>query len=286
MGTTNLSGETGSGCKRSGVLDLQLIEEKHGYVTNDWPSWVVSARSFQFTIVLPVFAAIVRYYGGGSERFTFVSVLVMAVTVRVAGWFISRRYQHDMYGNGQTVGNGSGCAAPDQSASIKCVGTPQELHLAQYLPYPYSWNDWVALTTTLVVLVAFRTYGLAFGILAPSVALVGLMVIARAFSGYIRIVPGRLEILRIPLFRASDFRLVETVSLRDKSIVCDFAMRKLSLHPREVAEDPSTCSLEYGSTGSVDFDLRRVAAPHALARMVIQGALCPVEAPVACGRSR
>lgn len=287
MGTTNLNGETGSSCKQSGVLKLQLIEEKHGYVTNDWPSWVVSARSFQFTIVLPVFAAIVRYYGGGSERFTFVSILVMAVTVRVAGWSISRRYQHDMYGNGQTVGDGRSRAAPDQSASIKCVGMRQELarircvdanffepYIFEYMPYPHSWNDWVALTITLIALFAFRGHGLILDIFAPSCVLAGWLVIAHAFSGYVRIVPGRLDILRVSLFGAGDFRLTRSVSLRDKSIVCHFARRKLTLRPREVSENPSTSNSE-----SVEFDLRRVATPHTLVRFAVQGAMCPVDAP-------
>jgi len=155
-----------------------------------------------------------------------------------------------------------------------------EPHIIQYMPYPYLWNDWVALTTTVVVLFAFRGHGLVLDILTPTFAFVGWMVITHAFSCYIRIVPGRLDILRVPLFRSGDFHLVKTVSLRRKSIVCHFGTRKLILRPREVAETPSTCDPEYGTADSVDFDLRRVATPHAFVAFVIQGAMCQVEAPV------
>ncbi len=271
---------------------LQLIEENHGFVTCDWPEWVVLARPFQFAIVLPIFAAIIRYYAGRSELVTPVSILVMVVLVGVVRLFMLRRFQHRKYDDGQAVDNGCSRVVREQDTFIKCIGMREELsrlrgvepnffepHIVKYLPYPHVWNDWVALTTTAIVLFTIQGNGLILDIILPSCVLVGLMMIVHVFSSKIRIVPGRLDILRVPLFKPGEFRLAKTVSLRDKNIVCNFATRLLTMRPRQVSEKQNTCNSESLPAESVDFDLRRVAMPHALVRFVSQGARCPVDAP-------
>ena len=271
----------------------RIIEKPHRHETTDVPHWALWARPFQFTVVLPLFASIIRVYASQWAFIRPIAIFAMAIIVGITKRVLGLRFRCATYGNGQRGSCGQDQYAIGDPIRITCYGMPEELepmrnieatffepYRVQYLPYPYIVNDWFALGVTLIVLICFHDCSLVFSILAPSFVVTALLLTVHALSTYIVVAPGRLYLLRPTVLRKNGFRLLESISLRDSCIVCDFAIQKLTLRRCNNAAPGNA----YGSvlSGEIvhEFDLKRFFGLHAFVRCVIRAAMCPVDAPV------
>lgn len=257
---------------------LNLIEERHAHAEYDWPGWVLGARSLQFPILLPPLFLVMQAWGIVAWS---VPMLAGGACWRLWKWRHSRRCAHQL---SEECGLSSKQITVCRS-SLTCSGTKSELQQFHdfggefFEPYDYSysvqrhWTEGAAIIVTFLVVLVARGHGLVVLLLGPCVGAGLALVVLRLLARHVRVMPGRIEVLRrLPVGTDGD-EIQTTVSLRDTTIICRFAAQRLAI----------------GSgfaTGGVVFDLRRMSKPHDFARQVFRAAMATRDAPLADTPSR
>jgi len=258
-------------------------------VEHPWASTDRRARSGVWPHVLIISAlvsmAILRWLPLGPTP-AFVSLLVLACGIGVGLIVLGRRNRVL-----------PACAKPgerhpqippeaDGATRLVCYGTVRELAEMQELtpvafePYfpEYAW-DWLPRRRGLAELLfalAFLGWAVAscfvivpplYTALAACAPLWVLWASGRVGRPYIRVVPGRLDLLRGQRWLPK-VSLLRSVDLRNARIECRFDRRQMRITPcgRE-AQEP------------LEIDLAALEAPHAFAKVVFQAAVCDRPAP-------
>jgi len=175
------------------------------------------------------------------------------------------------------------CASRDGDPDLVCRGNAWELQPLQQLNREFfepiavrSQPPWLEVATgVFVVPLAVGAYAwLLLQKLPISWAVVGAffpvelvrVALRLIYVRYIRVSPGRLDVLSARPFRAG-LRLDASAALAGAQVTCDYARMRVTIR-------------EFGSTtATVDINLHDVSSPHALVEAVFRGAVCHWCAP-------
>jgi len=251
------------------------IPVKHRHMPVDLPGWIGLVRPIAASIV--VISCLLT--GAGESLWVIAVLAAVFVTPPLGLWVLRLRLLASPADASVDQMEDDGGSCSSESARLVCYGLTIELgelrplrrdffevHVAtpavDYLP-----RGWRHLAPAVMVV------AIVLGAPVFWAALVGMgcwwtvWCAARIRQTYLRVVPGRLDILRTFFLRAT-VQSLRSVCLLDARVVCRYDKQQLLIEPAGE-----------GDAAEVAVDLASLAAPHALVSAVFAGAVSAKSAP-------